>query len=126
MNKTFRSIKAKITQYVHLRYEELRLEVVERIVSVLGYFAFILIAIFLGFIGFIFLGIGLAEWLSIVFEHRAYGYFATAGIFILVVILLSLFKKAIALSFAGKLAAILLSKKKRKKKARDDEDDDED
>lgn len=115
MSKAFNSIKDKITQYLQLRFDQLRLEVVERLVNVLGYFIFIIFMMFVSILGLIFLALGLSEWLITLLDSRVLGMFATAGIFIFFALFLALISKSIVRLFAGKMAAILLKKRSKKK-----------
>jgi len=101
------SLKEKITQYVHLKFELIRLEVIERLVNVMGYFAFIMIAIFLFFTFGMFLLFGLAEFLNVVFHSYVWGYLATALFILIVAFIVIGFSKKIIRFFAGKLAVML-------------------
>lgn len=114
MSKTFNSLKEKIVQYIRLRLEDFRLEVIERIVDLLGYFIFTMLALFFLFIVLIFTSFGLAEWLSSIFNSQIGGYFATAGIFLILTIIVALNAPVIIRFFAGKMVAILTKKKAKK------------
>lgn len=114
MSKTFNSLKEKIVQYIALRFEDLRLEVIERIVNLLGYFIFVILLIFFFFIILIFSCFGLAEWLSRVFDSHLAGYFTTAGIFILLFIVIAINSRLIIRFFAGRMIGILTKKKSKR------------
>ncbi len=120
MKNPLSSIKDKITQYLQLRFELIRLEVVERLVNVMGYFAFIIIAIFLFFMATFFLCLGLAEWLSTLFQSKTAGYFTVAGLVLIVSIGTILSGKRIVRFFASKMIW-LLTKKKRNSGDRDED-----
>jgi len=107
------ALKEKIAQYIHLRFELIRLEVIERLVNVMGYFAFIMIAIFLFFAFGIFFFLGVAECLKALFHNAVYGYMSTAGIILVFCIIAGLCSKQIIRFFAGKMA-VLLTKSNRK------------
>lgn len=111
MKNPINSIKEKITHYIQLRYEDLRLEVIERLSNIMGYLVFILSTFFLFSVGFIFLGFGLAEWLSKLFGSRAAGYFSTSGIFLIAAVILILTGKRIAQYFANKMVGLLSAPK---------------
>lgn len=115
MSKTFNSLKEKIVQYISLRLEDFRLEVIERIVNLLGYFIFTIFLILFLFIILIFSSFGLAEWLSSLFDSHISGYFATAGIFVLLFILVALNARHFIRFFAGKMITILTKKKSKRK-----------
>lgn len=114
MSKIFNSLRDKIVQYISLRIEDFRLEVIERIVNLLGYFIFTILAIFFFFIVLIFTSFGLAQWLSNIFNSQIGGYFATAGIFLVLTIIVVLNARIIIRFFAGKMVAILTKKNSKK------------
>jgi len=97
----FQHLKETIAQYIQLRLEELRLGVIERIGYILGYLASVLITFFLSSLALIFIGLGLAFWLSSLFGNKLLGFFATAGIFILVIIIFLLFRRSFMRLVAG-------------------------
>jgi hypothetical protein len=117
------SLKDKVTQYIQLKFELIRLEVIERLVNVMGYFAFIIIAIFLFFFLGFFVFMGIAEMLSAVFDSRASGYFATAGIILILVVTIIMSGKRIIRFFAGRMVFMLTAKKKEKKEDYSDNED---
>ena len=116
MSKTFNSLKEKIVQYISLRFEDLRLEVIERVVNLLGYFIFTILLILFFFIILIFASFGLAEWLSKIFDSHLTGYFATAGIFLLVFLIIIMNSRSIIRFFAGRMIVILTKKKSNRNK----------
>lgn len=111
MKNPISSLKDKITQYVQLKFELIRLEVIERLVNVMGYFAFIIIAIFLFFFLGFFVFMGIAEMLAAIFDSRASGYFATAGIILVLVVAIIMSGKRIIRFFAGRMVSMLTKKK---------------
>jgi len=116
------SLKEKITQYIQLRFELARLEVIERLVNVMGYFAFMIIAIFLVFLIIFFVFLALAELFNQWFNSYALGYFCTAIVILICSVFVFMASKSIIRFFAGKLAW-LLTKQKDEKRMRDDADD---
>jgi hypothetical protein len=100
-------LKEKITQYLHLKFELIRLEIIERMVNVMGYFAFIMIAIFLTFTFSLFVFFAIAETLKVLFNSYVYGYLATAGIILVICIITGMLSKKIIRFFAGKMAELL-------------------
>lgn len=107
MKNPISSIKDKVTQYLQLKFELIRLEVIERLVNVMGYFAFIIIAIFLFFFLSFFVFMGVAAWLGTMLNSPALGYFATAGIILVVVVLIVMCSKPIIRFFAGRMVSML-------------------
>lgn len=111
MKNPISSIKEKITQYIQLRFELIRLEVIERLVNVMGYFAFMIIAIFFFFLFIFFIFLGIAELLNEFFNSYALGYACTAGIILVCAIFVFMSSKKIIRFFAGKLVWLLTKKK---------------
>lgn len=124
MKNPISSLKDKVTQYIQLKFELIRLEVIERLVNVMGYFAFIIIAIFLVFFLSIFVFLGIAELLAAVLDSRALGYFATAGIILILVVTIIMSGKRIIRFFAGRMVSMLTKKKEKKEDYGDNEDND--
>jgi hypothetical protein len=120
------SLKDKVTQYIQLKFELIRLEVIERLVNVMGYFAFIIIAIFLFFFLGFFVFLGIAELLASVFESRALGYFSTAGIILILVVMIIMSGKRIIRFFAGRMVAMLTKKKEKKEDYGNNDSEDND
>lgn len=123
MKNPISSLKDKITQYFQLKFELIRLEVIERLVNVMGYFAFIIIAIFLFFFLSFFVFLGIAELLATVFNSRALGYFTTAGIILILVAIIIMSSKRIIRFFAGRLVSLLTKKKEKRGDYEDDAED---
>jgi len=90
----------------------------------MGYFAFMIIAIFLFFLTIFFIFLGIAELLNQVFNSYALGYLCTAGIILICSVFAFLFSKQIVRFFAGKLVW-LLTKRKEDKHERQDESEEE-
>lgn len=106
----FNNLKDKVTQYFQIRFEELRLEIFERIVRVAGYILFILVSIFFMVISLVFLGFGLATYLGEVFNSMPLAYLTTFGVFFLLGIVLLLIRKSIIKFFASRLISIMSNK----------------
>lgn len=115
MKNPISSIKEKVIQYIQLRFELLRLEVVERLVNVMGYFAFIIICMFLFFATAFFFFLGIAELLNQIFDSYALGYFCTSAIVLIISTCIVLCSKRIIRFFAGKMAWLLTKQKDGKK-----------
>lgn len=85
----------------------------------MGYFVFVILALLLFFSAVLFVGFGLAEWFSTLFNSRAGGYFATAGVLFIVTVITLLSSKHIVGFFANKMVWMLTKNK-------GDEDDEKD
>ncbi len=73
----------------------------------LGYLIFTIILLFLFFAIILFLGFGLAEFFSNVFENRTMGYFATGGIILLLTVIVVWQSKRIITFFANKVVGLV-------------------
>lgn len=111
MRNPFNSLKDKITHYLQLRFEVLRLEVIERIGNLMGYFAFIILSFFLFFTTVFFTGFGLAAWFSAMFDSQTAGYFTTAGIMLIAAIVVVMMSKKIIRFFGNKTVWLLTIRK---------------
>lgn len=107
--------KDKIAHYIDLRVSIMKLSFIERTSGVLSFFIYVFISLFLATAVLLFLGIGLAEWLATVLDSKAGGFFMTAGIFLLLVILLAVLRKGIVKAFSNIFIRIMTQN--------DDEDD---
>lgn len=110
LKNLFSSFREKLIDYFRVRYEIIRLETISRVVSVLSYVLFVLISAFIFFVALFFVGFGLAEWLSTLFDSRTAGYFCTAGILLLLGIVALLFSKKIIKFFSNKLVKLITQK----------------
>lgn len=99
--------KNKITHYIDLRVQLIKLGLIDRASSVLSYFIFTFVALFIILGIFIFLGMGTAEYFAAVLGSYAKGYFLTAGIYILLLLLLVAFRKKIVDVFSSQFISIL-------------------
>ena len=111
----FERLKETIARYIHLRLEEFRLGMIERLGNILGYLASVLITFFLSSLALFFIGLGVAFWLSSLWGNKLLGFFATAGIFILVIILFVAFRRPFMRSVVGLLAREITRPQKKKR-----------
>ena len=112
--------KDKIAQSIGDKVESVKLNFIDKTSTILGYFLFVFIAIFLSLAILIFLGMGLSELFSDLFDSKSGGYFATAGVYALVVTSLFVFRQSIVDFFAGSFIGMLTKQEKE-----DDEDEEE-
>ncbi|WP_124634821.1 hypothetical protein [Taibaiella sp. KBW10] len=116
MENPITALKAYITRYISLRVQEVRLEALERVVNVMGYLIYASVAFLFVFAMFCFGALGLAEFLSAVFESKTMGYLSIAGLMLLFLFVLFLFKKNIMRFLTGKFIWLLT-------KSRDEDED---
>jgi len=106
----------KIAQYMNVRIRSLQLSIVERSSAILSYFAFTLIMLFIGFAILLFLGFGVAEVFTALVDSRIGGFFLTVASYVLIMLIVFLFRKSIIKGFASIFIKILTN---------DDDEDDE-
>ncbi len=106
--------KDKITEYVDVRVQLIKLSFIERTSHILGYFVYVFIVLSMLLPILIFLGIGLSEVFTDLFDSRIAGYFMTVGVYILLTLIIILYRKPLI----KKVAGIFISKL-----TDDDEDD---
>jgi hypothetical protein len=99
--------KDKIAHYVEVRLGLIKLGLIERLSNVLSYLIFVFIGLFLSVSILIFLGIGVGEYFAILFDSRAGGFFATAGLYVLLLIIMVLLRLPITNAFSGVFIRIM-------------------
>ncbi len=112
----FSNWKKRITQYIEVRVQLIKLGIIERISNILGSFIFVLMAMFLLCLVLIFAGFGVAEAFSAWFDSRIGGYFAASGVYVLFIAGLVLFRRPLLVGLSGIFIRMLTS---------DDDDDDD-
>jgi hypothetical protein len=111
------NFKDKIAQSIGDKIDTVKLSVIDKVSAVLGYLLFVFIAIFIAMSVLIFLGIGLGEVFYQWMDSRPGAFFATAGVYILLVVLLFIFRQNVVDGFASVFIKMLTDQG-------DDEDDD--
>lgn len=126
MKNPFTTFKERIVEYFQLRFEIAKLELIEKVINVLSYLLFTLVVLFLAFSAILFLGFGLANWLTILLNSSIAGYFATFGFIMLLVIIVLWQSKSIIKFFANKILIALsesVAAQKNKKQEQESEED---
>jgi len=127
LKNPFTSFKERIVEYFQLRFEIAKLELIEKVVNVLSYLLFTIVVLFLLFTTILFLGFGVAIWLSDIMQSNFAGYFATFGIILLLVVIVLWQSKSIINFFANKiLIALSASVASHNNKKRQEEESEED
>jgi hypothetical protein len=93
--------KEKATNYIDVRLGLLKLSLIERTSKVVGHLLLSFIYVFLTLCALSFIGIGLMETFSALLNSRVAGAFITAGLFILLLLLLLALRKSVLRAFAG-------------------------
>ncbi len=109
----------KATRYVDVRMQLIKLGIIERASNVLGSMMIGFILLFLAFSMLIFMGMGIMKAMSLWLNSEIGGSFATAGIFLLFILIIGGMHKKITAAFAGMFIGIITA-------SDEDEDDDED
>ena len=103
----FNRWKDKASNYIDVRLGLLKLSLIERTSNVIGHLLISFIYIFLTLSALSFIGYGLMETFSVWFDSRVAGSFATAGLFVLLLLVIFMLRKAIITSFAGIFIRVL-------------------
>lgn len=114
----FGSIKEKITAYIDVQVKLVKLNLMSSTAKVLSYLMFSFICMFIVFVIISFMGLGIAETFITLGMARVGAYFATMGVFIVLLVLAVGLSKNITNSFAGVFIRLLTEQ-------RDDDDDDD-
>lgn len=85
--KPIEAAKDKVSDYVNLKMEEVKLTTIEKASPIAASIILIVICLVLALLTFVFLGMALASWLTQLLDSSIYGYLLTAGIFILLLII---------------------------------------
>lgn len=113
----FNRWKDKASGYIDVRLGLLKLSFIERTSTLLGNLMISFIYLFIALAVLTFLGFGLMETFTELFDSRVAGAFTTAGLFALLLAILFVLRKTIVTAFAGIFIKILTDN--------DDEDDEE-
>lgn len=87
--------KAKVVALVETKVKLMQLELIERTSKLLSVFVFIIMFVLLAFGVFMLVGLGVAEQFSAWFNSYIGGYMAAGGVFLIVAIIIYLFRKSI-------------------------------
>lgn len=110
------ALKDKATQFVQIKLEEVKVTTIEKVVKAMSYVAFLVVACLIACLIFFFVGFLIAEVFSELFKSRIYGYLTTAGVYTLILIIITISSKSIMRMFSNKFVRLLSAEK----------DDDED
>lgn len=110
----FSKIFDKLIGYLQVRFDVLKLSVIERIAVVMGFCMLMILGMMLSSAILLFLGIALSEFFGELTGSVTIGYFIVTGIFALLLVLVFVFKRTVMKWFAGLFVSLLTT----------DEDDD--
>lgn len=99
--------KDKITGYIDMRLQLIKLDIAGRVSNVLSYTIFIILCVVFLLPFLLFSGMGLAELMSDLVQSRAGGFAITSGIYLLIMLLLLVFRKRIINAFAGMFIGVM-------------------
>lgn len=112
--------KDKATQYIDVRVQLMKLKFIERASNVLGSLMLAFVLMMVSIAVLMFMGLGILECFSALFDSRIAGAFATAGVFILLMLIILGFRKGITTACANIFIRIMTEP------GEDDDDDSED
>jgi hypothetical protein len=99
--------KDKVTDYIDVRVQLVKLEIVERTSHILSYIMYaIIITLFMAPV-LLFTGMGLAELFAEIFDSRVGGYFLVAGVYLLILLILYANRKSIIAKFIGLFISVM-------------------
>lgn len=101
--------KTKINEFVQLKVEQAKISAVEKAGPIVGLVVICLLVAFFTLLLLMFLGIGLALWLSVLFDNNFIaGFLVTGGVFLLLLILVMAFSKPIMKGITNIVAKLIL------------------
>lgn len=102
--------KDKIITLVETKLRLMQLDFIERVSSVMSNFIFLMVCILLGFGIFLFVGLGIAEFLSELLGSNGLGYLIVASFYLLIGVLLYLLRKQILTKLSNMFISVLTEK----------------
>ncbi|MBA3828789.1 MAG: phage holin family protein [Taibaiella sp.] len=96
-----KEIKEKIARYLQVHLRLLQLDIVERVSSILGNFAFLLVILFCGFAMLLFVGFALSEYFTDLLNSRVAGRFLTVGVYLVLMIVCIACKRSVINFFSS-------------------------
>ncbi|GEM_PF-3311083 len=116
LKKTIIELVAEVRQYLETRYQWLQLDLTEKLVMVAAYLVVTLIVLLLGISFLLFISLGFGYFLGEIFKSNSLGFFTVAGIYLMAVILIVVFrKKWIAQPIINVILKSIFKPKKEKK-----------
>lgn len=97
----------KLIGYLQVRFDVLKLSVIERIAVVMGFCMLMILGMMLSSAILLFLGIALSEYFGELTGSVTIGYFIVTGIFALLLVLVFIFKRTVMKWFAGLFVSLL-------------------
>jgi hypothetical protein len=103
----FDKLKEKITAYVDLRINLLKINVIERSSGILAYVIYVIIIMFFLLAVLLFFGLGMSEAFSSLVNSRPLGYFMAFGVYFILFITIMLCRKSIVGLFRNRFIALM-------------------
>jgi len=92
-----------VTDFLETYYQLLTINVAQKGINIASAVINAVVLCFLGLFAFGFIGLGLAWWLGNVIDNRAGGFFITAGIYLVIIIVLIAMRKKVIFPFLRNL-----------------------
>lgn len=99
--------KDKITGYVDMRLQLVKLNIVEQVSKVLSYFIFTIACLVFLMPVLLFSGMGIAEYFASVLDSTAAGYGLTTAIYLLMLLILFLLRKKVINAFTSLFISVM-------------------
>lgn len=103
----FSKFTDKIAQYAEARLDLIKLNFVQRVSRILSFLIFTIICLLFTLCIFIFVGIGLGEFFTVLMDSKVVGYFLSAACFFLLFIILIIARNVVADIFTDIFIRIL-------------------
>src|SRR5437868_2521472 len=112
----FDKLRDKVVQYFDVKIRLIKISVIERSSTLLGYLFYSLILLFVVLAILIFLGFGLAEVFSDLFNSKALGYFMALLVYVIIMFILIASRRKIVRSFGNTFISIMTEQDEEEKK----------
>lgn len=112
MQSDYKKILEECKQYASMRFDLLRLELLEKLSKIISLILLVIVCIFIATIIFTYLSVLLLLWLNEIFSSMIPGVCIVAGIYAVVLAIILIFKDKIFLNpIVGALSKIIFSEK---------------
>jgi hypothetical protein len=103
----FDKLKEKITAYVDLRINLLKINLIERTSGILAYVIYVIVIMFFLLAVLLFFGLGMSEAFSSLVNSRPLGYFMAFGVYFIIFILIIFSRRGIVRMFRNRFIGLM-------------------
>jgi len=109
--------------FVDTKVRTVQLEIIERVTGIMSYLIFAIIIMLIGFGFLLFIGFGMAEWFTALLESRIGGFFAAAGCYLVLALILFAARKSMFRSLSNVFVHLLTVRREDDDEDKEDEDE---